>query len=212
MTAEGSVSPRLVAALDRAWAAVRARHPDVPEVVIALGAGSAGNAPGTLTLGHFAGDRWQRGDGGSLPEMFVAGEGLGRGARAVLGTVLHEAAHGLASTRGIRDTSRQGRYHNTRYRRLAEELGLAVAQVDGIGWSGTTVTDAAAAVYAAEIGDLAGALVAWRHPERRGGGRAGGSNNGLAARCGCGRRIRVAPAVYDAGPITCGICGGDFTA
>jgi len=50
-----------------------------------------------------------------------------------------------------------------------------------------------AVVYAAELGELAGALVAWRHPERRGGGRAGGSNNGLAARCRCGRRIRVGP-------------------
>jgi hypothetical protein len=28
----------------------------------------------------------------------------------VLGTLLHEAAHGLADTREIKDTSRQGRY------------------------------------------------------------------------------------------------------
>jgi hypothetical protein len=29
----------------------------------------------------------------------------------VLGTLLHEAAHGLAQARSIQDTSRQGRYH-----------------------------------------------------------------------------------------------------
>lgn len=29
--------------------------------------------------------------------------------------------------------------------------------------------------------------------------------------CDCGRRIRVAPTVLAAGPITCGICGTDFT-
>jgi len=28
--------------------------------------------------------------------------------------------------------------------------------------------------------------------------------------CVCGRRIRVAPTVLAAGPITCGICGTDF--
>jgi hypothetical protein len=66
---------------------------------------SPGSAPGTLTLGHFAGDRWQRWDGGSLPEMFIAGEGLDRGAVGVLGTALHEAAHGAAVVRGIQDSS-----------------------------------------------------------------------------------------------------------
>jgi hypothetical protein len=39
---------------------------------------------------------------------------------------------------------------------------------------------------------------------------AGARGNGLAARCACGRRIRIAPTVYATGPITCGVCGGDF--
>lgn len=43
------------------------------------------------------------------------------------------------------------------------------------------------------------------------GGRASG-NNGLTARCDCGRRIRVAASVLAAGPITCGRCGSDFRA
>jgi hypothetical protein len=37
----------------------------------------------------------------------------------VLGTLLHEAAHALADQRAIKDNSRQGRYHNARYRQLA---------------------------------------------------------------------------------------------
>src|SRR5580658_6755876 len=92
-----TISPRLVTALDRTWAAIMARHPDVPAVVIALGSGSGG---GRLKLGHFAPDRWQRG-AGRVPELFVGGEGLAKGARDVLGTVLHEAAHGVATVRGI---------------------------------------------------------------------------------------------------------------
>jgi hypothetical protein len=212
------VAPRLVTALDRAWAAIRTRHPEVPEVVITLGSGSIGSPRGRLTLGHFARDRWQRGQG-RLPEMFVAGEGLSAGPREVLGTLLHEAAHGLADARGIQDTSRQGRYHNTRYRDLAAELGLEVSKVDGIGWSGTTITEQTAEAYTAELAGLTGAIVAWRHTEGSAALTGDGedsertsNSNGLAARCQCGRRVRVAPSVFAAGPITCGLCGGDFTA
>jgi len=62
-----------------------------------------------------------------------------------------------------------------------------------------------------ELRRLEAALVAYRHVE--GGGRGGRtSNNGVAARCGCGRRIRVAESVLSAGPITCGLCGSDFAA
>jgi hypothetical protein len=61
--------------------------------------------------------------GGSTPaagacRRCLSPAGLARGAREVLATELHEAAHGLAAARGIRDTSRQSRYHNARYRRL----------------------------------------------------------------------------------------------
>lgn len=206
--AEG-ITPRLVTALDQAWRAIRARHPDVPEVVIALGSGTDHGRRG-LKLGHFADARWQRGDG-RLPELFVGGEGLSRGSAAVLGTLLHEGAHGVAAMREIQDTSRQGRFHNTRFRALAEELGLVVAKTGSIGWSDTTVPDATAALYRAELGRLDAALVAWRHGESNG-GRGGriSSNNPVAARCECGRRIRVAETVLAAGPITCGLCGTDF--
>jgi hypothetical protein len=205
---DATISPRLVTALDRTWVAIQDRHPDVPSVVITLGAGSGG-ARG-LKLGHFAADRWQRGEG-RLPELFVGGEGLARGGRDVLGTLLHEAAHGVASTRSIQDSSRQGRFHNTRFRALAEELGLAVAQTGSIGWSATSVPDTTAALYRAEVRRLDAALVAFRHAEA-GNGRGGraNNNNGLAARCGCGRRIRVSGSVLSAGPITCGVCGTDF--
>ena len=55
-------APRLVTALDRTWSAIRGRHPDVPEVVIALGSGTGGRAA-ACEFGHFAADRWERGDG-----------------------------------------------------------------------------------------------------------------------------------------------------
>jgi hypothetical protein len=205
-----SVSPRLVTALDAAWSAIRARHADVPEVVLTLGSGTdrRGGAP---RLGHFAAERWER-PGGRLPELFIAGEGLGRGARDVLGTLLHEGAHGVATARKITDTSRQGRWHNARFRTLAAELGLNVDKSASYGWSTTTVPDATAALYRGEIRRLDAAITAFRHAEPRGRGGRASNNNGVPARCSCGRRIRVAETVLELGPITCGLCGGDFEA
>jgi hypothetical protein len=77
----------------------------------------------------------------------VGGEGLQRGPTDVLGTLLHEAAHGLAQARSIQETSRQGRYHNRRYATLAAELGLEVTSVKPIGWSATTVPQHTAVSY-----------------------------------------------------------------
>jgi hypothetical protein len=44
---------------------------------------------------------------------------------------MHEATHGVAWTRQIADTSRQGRSHNGRFRAIAEELGLEVTAARG---------------------------------------------------------------------------------
>ena len=118
----------------------------------------------------------------------------------------------MASARQVQDTSRQGRFHNTRYKALAEELGLAVAKTGSTGWSQTTVPGATAALYRPELRRLEDALVAWRHAEGRGRGGRASSNNGVAARCQCSRRIRIATSVLAAGPVTCGLCGTDFEA
>ena len=205
---DATISPRLITALDRTWAAIQARHPDVPTVVIVLGAGTAGTAGDTgLKLGHFDAGRWQRA-GTRLPELFIGGEGLAQGSREVLGTLLHEAAHGIASVREVQDASRQGRYHNTRYRALAEELGLAVTKTDLMGWSDTALPAPTAGLYRAQLQRLDGALVAYRRGAP--GDGPASSHNGVAARCGCPRRIRVAESVLRKGPITCGLCGTDF--
>jgi hypothetical protein len=62
--------------------------------------------------------------------------------------------------RKVQDTSRQGRWHNARYRAIAAKLGLDVAQAPAIGWSYTTVPPATAARYAAELGQAAGDMLA----------------------------------------------------
>lgn len=221
----------LVAALEATWSAIQLRHPDVPDVVVTLGAGSIGVPAGALKLGHFAAERWgsnENMDPVGLAELFVGGEGLRRGAAPVLATLLHEAAHGVAHMRGIKDTSRQGRYHNTRFKLLGEELGLAITQAPTIGWSSTELAPGTATEYVDEISALASAIVAFRNSEgtvpgptgggKRGptGGRHGGTNppkNGLVLVCECSpsRRIRASAAIVERGPIVCGLCSADFS-
>jgi hypothetical protein len=195
----------LVAALEHAWQTIRQRHPDVPEAVLVVASGSDGKQ---LTLGHFAPHRWQVA-GADRHEVLVGGEGLQRGPTDVLGTLLHEAAHGLAQARGVQDTSRQGRYHNRRYATLARELGLDVATVKPIGWSATTVPQPTASAYTGQLEELQTALVLWRRQEHPT-GPGGRSRNLLAAVCGCGRRIRAAKATLAQAPILCGRCTQPF--
>ena len=142
---------RIIAALERAWAAIQDRHPDVPDVVIVTGAGSnqKGTPEGYRLRGHHWPERWvlEGRDGQRTPELFVAGELLSAGGRAVLEVMLHEAAHALAARRGIKDTSAAGnRYHNKRFVALAAELGLRGPDVPDkvTGWSNCTLTGQAA--------------------------------------------------------------------
>jgi len=203
-TPDGSAS-LLVAALEHTWQTIRTRHPDVPEAVLVVASGSEGKR---LNLGHFAPHRWQV-NGADRHEVLVGGEGLHRGPLEVLGTLLHEAAHGLAQARSVQDTSRQGRYHNRRYATLAGELGLEVASVKPIGWSATTVPEPTAAAYMSQLEELQAALVLWRRQEHRIGSGTR-SRNLLAAACACGRRIRVAKATLAEAPILCGACQQPF--
>jgi hypothetical protein len=204
-TTPNGAASLLVAALEHTWQSIRTHHSDVPEAVLVVASGAEGKR---LNLGHFAPHRWQV-NGADRHEVLIGGEGLQRGAVDVLGTLLHEAAHGLAQARSIADTSRQGRYHNRRYAALARELGLEVTNLQPIGWSATTVPEQTTAAYAGQLEDLAAALVLWRRQEHRT-GPGSRSRNLLAASCGCGRRIRVAKTTLAEAPILCAGCEHPF--
>lgn len=158
---------RVIQALEALWGAVRREHPDVPPVVVITGSAhqQIGTGLYSRTRGHYGRDLWA-GPAGAIPELFIAGEllhpleGHPLGHR-VLETLLHEAAHGLAHARGIKDTSRSGnRYHNRRYAALATELGLDPPLTpDGRGWSECTLAPGTPAVYADALEVLADATL-----------------------------------------------------
>jgi hypothetical protein len=203
-------SAGLVAALEQAWAAIRTRHPEVPAAVLVVGSGSPAKASQSMKWGHFAALRWQAGDS-QLPEVLVSGEGLAREPDKVFTTLLHEAVHGLADVRGVKDTSRQGRWHNKHFATLAAELGMTTTKHDKLGYSPCTLSDAAAGYYRPVITAIGAALRAFRHPEPTGAaaGRTS-NNNGVTAECECPRKLRLSLTAFEQGPIVCAVCAAAF--
>ncbi|MDQ3569840.1 MAG: hypothetical protein M3396_04300 [Actinomycetota bacterium] len=221
----------LVASCEAAWAAIQARHPQVPDAVIVLGTGVERGR--LVKLGHWWGGQWRVGDE-ARGEVLLAGEALHLPPEAVVEVLLHEAAHGLNAARGIRDASRGGRYHNAAFKAAAAEVGLRPRRLDPYGWARTELTPATAEAYAGVIAGIGAEMRLVRGiPAARGigleggriegvglgdagteGGAPGGAGQGKrpAAECGCdpGRKLRMAPSVLARGPVICGLCGSAF--
>ena len=196
----------LVQVLEEAWLAIRRRHPEIPAVVIILASGTETRQP---RWGHFASARWYV-EASERAEVMISGEALRLTPPEVLAVVLHEAAHALAHARGIKDTSRQGRYHNKHFKTRAEELGLAVEHDQRNGWSASKITHDTEHAYETQLTALAEAMTLWRRSEATTAPGTRRNTNLLAAVCSCGRSIRVAASTLAEAPITCQACDGDF--
>lgn len=158
------------------------------------------------------------------PEALIGESSSACGTQLGFERLLHEAAHGLAAAREIRDTSRAGRYHNRRFLLLASELGLAhpVEPHASSGFSQVTMLVDTRERYAATIERLehalgahhdavsgdGGVLRAFRGPAARHGSSGGGVR--VKAVCGCGRNVRVVPSVLAQASIVCGACQQPF--
>jgi len=222
-----SASPQaseLVAACETAWSAIQRQHPEVPDAVIVLGSGVERGR--LVKLGHWWAARWIA-EGDVRGEVLLAGEALHLNPEDVFEVLLHEAAHGLNAARGIKDSSRGGRYHNARFKEAAEDLGLTVANKQPYGWAETGLGPVARDRYEAQIVRLGDAMRIARRVSAD--VRVGESTVGVGADpdqgrdtgargdrqqpaiCGCGRRIRMAPSVLARGPVVCGLCGREFS-
>jgi hypothetical protein len=196
----GSVEPvtaTMPEALASTWTAIRKRHRGVPvaTVQVAPGRGSGCQAVS-----------WDSDN----PVILVGPQTVMEGPREILGYLLHQAAHGLQET-GSGAPGKPQRYHNSHYRDEAQKLGLSVDWTKhGIGFSATSVPDHTADVYAQAIAQLARALESWQEPRRA----RVESYNGVTARCGCPRTIRLrsqhgAEELAEQ-PIVCTVCGKQF--
>lgn len=151
----------------------------------------------------------------------------GQRADQVFDTTLHEAAHAWGFLEGIETTSRQGRWHNFRFRDIAEALGLRTEHTSRVGYTTLGLAEWAKREYAEPLAELEAALVldppAPRLIRRPGSAAAPGQNlpvppgqielpKHISATCGCDspRRIRVATGSWTRGPIRCDLCSQPF--
>lgn len=200
---------RLVVAIERAWSAIVRRHTGVPHVVVVVSAAGEVASP-ERSLGHLAVGRWEAGRP-SRPQLVVEAGAAGRTPVELLGMLLHEAAHALGAERGEQDRSRGGRYHNRRFKVIAEELGLVLGQSPSAGWAQVSVPPATSIRYWLELAELGAAFALW--PQAISAGARPPTSAGpnlLACQCSCGRRIRVSRRALSQAPIVCGRCRGDF--
>lgn len=180
-TSESPSLSELVSTVSRIISKARSLHPQIPAVLPIVG--SPGKSGRRQAHGHFARDAWQvTGSGERIHELSLAGESLARGGRDTLGTILHELAHALCAAEGIQDTSNAGRYHNKRFKEVAESFGLEIGFDEVIGHSVTTVPDTLANAWSEDIAALDAAIIAFRDFDPRyrvavPGGGAGGTGD-----------------------------------
>lgn len=189
--------------IEALWQEMRRHHPQLPPVTIIIGQGDEGRTP---RWGHFAPNRW-----GGRHEIMIAGESLMRPAIATAATLLHEGAHGLAEARGLKDTARDGRYHNETFRALAQEMGLHVGKGPPHGWRITTITTPTAARYAAQIEAIerAQAEVGGRGPGAEKPAKPA-SRVTLHCKCSPARTVNVSRAEALRGEIWCRLCRAEY--
>jgi hypothetical protein len=200
----------IVKAMEHVYTAVSKHHPELNElhtVMFTVYIDQRG-----AKRGHYWYNAWhEKTEEGQVQqdrdEVYINSDILVEGAESVMRTILHEACHGLARARGIKDTSSGGRYHNKRFKAIAEEVGLSV-QKSKHGWSTPGLSDAAKARYANEMAVLEGVLkyYQFRTPKKSRNCRL------VKAVCDCGRIIRLSRKVFEEGDIVCDLCGSRFEA
>jgi hypothetical protein len=127
----------------------------------------------------------------------------------LLSTLLHEVAHSLNHANGIEDCS-SNQYHNAKFKKQAEALGLKTIEVKGKGYAATELTEIAAKRWKKALTILTNAfdLVALGSESAKPKGR---NTNLLKAQCPCEQTIRASRGVIDAG-VRCDACGCQFVA
>ena len=87
------------------------------------------------TWGHCTtGKVWKRKDTDTY-EMNIAAEVLDREIEEILDTLLHEMVHLYCRENGIKEVSRGGKYHNGKFKELAEKCGLVCVKCGQYGWN-----------------------------------------------------------------------------
>lgn len=204
----------LVKTCEEIWDKIREVYLDVPEAVIVVGTG--GTRAKNL-YGHFAKEAWKDSDDNDIHEVLLVAEHLTRPAEEVFTTLLHEAVHGIAATRDIKECS--GKRHNKKFAALCMEVGMIPPEKPdkSLGFSAATLGPEALLMFDSEINKLKSALILYRDlklVEKK-------PNKTLwAAECDCGRKVRLGKrdmrllvegyGETELARMTCTLCNTDF--
>jgi len=138
-------------------------------------------------------------------EINICAEHLSRPFDQIAETLLHEMVHLYNLQEGVKDTSRGGTYHNSKYKAAAEAHGLTVEKDAKYGWTKTSLNEEAQA-FVDSLQDRKFQL--YRKPVLEGLGGKGKTKQStrkyVCPVCGC--IIRATKEVY----VICGNCGVGF--
>jgi len=74
-------------------------------------------------------------------EINISAEYLNRDLYGICSTLLHEMCHAMNNQLEIKDTSNGNKYHNKKFKYMAESIGLEIKHDNRIGWSITQLSD-----------------------------------------------------------------------
>lgn len=191
-------------ALDVALSAIKKNNKDVPSALAVIIAEKKG-AHGTFTA-----DSWQDNagehEGSARHEIKLNPVSFALGAEQVLTTLIHECGHALAHATGVKDTSRQGRFHNAKFRDIATQMGLVTEDDKSIGTRTPSMMDSTKATYAKELEVIASALTTFRKPTVK----LKAPKTTVRVSCSCGNPVTVPIKWFDevmSVTLPCDICG-----
>jgi len=192
--------------LEKAFSII-AEKTGAPRAVIVIGRDSKKH-------GHFTPwTPWQDGqeEGEKFHEIFLSAPSFSRGARATLGTLLHETAHAINTQAGIQDTGKEGR-HNKEFKKTAESLGLEITQSEkkSLGLSETAVPDSCVERWQDVLAIIEKALSLVAVNDTAGAPKGRDKNLKVAQCPECEEKIRLSLKTFEACAPWCSTCSRPF--
>lgn len=125
---------------------------ELPEVMIVIFETARKNAYGWFTPSKVWTDKEKTTE---MHEIAMSAEYMNRDWITVMQTLHHEMIHLYCHINNIKDTSRNGRYHNKKFKEACEAHGLKFDIVEPdkkIGWSQTVLTEESKRIIAEDFG------------------------------------------------------------
>lgn len=134
-------------------------------------------------------------------ELNISAEALNRPIENVVATLLHEMTHIYCMMHGIQDTSRNGQYHNKRFKAQAETVGLIIEKDNKIGWSLTRPSEELVKYIHSKKWDMIPLFRSSPHDSKTTGGKRPSSTRKYICPC-CEQSVRATKKTI----LICGYC------